>query len=155
MYKTILLSVALQRWERYSTHAIAARDVAATLATGTAIPVHVLSVYEYEPVRNMGLPHDLAVRHQDDMRQRTDTLMERRMEEFITPLKVAGLQVIPVLRVGKPREVITEVARSVTADVLIVGSHSKRGVLDIALGGTARHITHEAPCTVLMVSPKV
>ena len=60
-----------------------------------------------------------------------------------------------LLRVGNPRAVIVETARSVMADLLIIGSHSKRGILDIALGGTARHITHAAPCTVLMVAPKV
>jgi hypothetical protein len=34
MYTTILLAAALQDWERYSTHALAARNVAATLAKG-------------------------------------------------------------------------------------------------------------------------
>ena len=28
MYNTVLLAVALQRWDRYSTHALAARDLA-------------------------------------------------------------------------------------------------------------------------------
>jgi hypothetical protein len=32
MYTTILLAAALQDWERYSTHALAVREVAATLA---------------------------------------------------------------------------------------------------------------------------
>jgi hypothetical protein len=36
MYTTILLAAALQDWERYSVHALAARDVAATLAKGAA-----------------------------------------------------------------------------------------------------------------------
>ena len=48
MYTSILLSVALQDWERYSAHALAAREAAATLAKGAATPLHVLSVYEYE-----------------------------------------------------------------------------------------------------------
>ena len=34
--QTILLAVALQHWDRYSAHALAARDVAATLARGAA-----------------------------------------------------------------------------------------------------------------------
>jgi nucleotide-binding universal stress UspA family protein len=96
----------------------------------------------------------MDARHRDDLRLRTDNLIERRMDDFITPLKEVGIEVKKVLRVGKPREVITQMALSVMADVLIIGSHSKRGILDIALGGTARHLTHEAPCTVLMVSPK-
>ena len=54
MYTTILLAAALQDWERYSAHALAARNVAATLAKGAAQPLHVLSVYDYLPV---GLSH--------------------------------------------------------------------------------------------------
>ena len=41
----ILLAAALQHWERYSAHALAARAVAATLAKGTANHLDVLSVY--------------------------------------------------------------------------------------------------------------
>ena len=154
MYQSILLAIALQDWERYSTHALAAREAAATLAKGAATPLHVLSVYEYERIPATGLSLEMDARHRDDLRLRTDNLIERRMDDFIAPLKEVGIEVKKVLRVGKPREVITQMALSVMADVLIIGSHSKRGILDIALGGTARHLTHEAPCTVLMVSPK-
>ena len=155
MYTSILLSVALQDWERYSAHALAAREAAATLAKGAAIPLHVLSVYENEagPVP-AGLDSEMAARHRTDMLQRTDALMEQRMRDFLPP-SGRGLEVNPILRVGNPRVVIVETARSVLADLLIIGSHSKRGLLDIALGGTARQITHAAPCTILMVSPKV
>ena len=154
MYQSIMLAVALQDWERYSAHAQAAREVAGALAKGAATPLHVLSVYEYERVASTGLSPEMDARHRDDLRRRTDDLMEQRMDDFIAPLKEVGVEVKKVLRVGKPREVVVQMARSLIADVLVIGSHSKRGILDIALGGTARHLTHEAPCTVLMVSPK-
>jgi nucleotide-binding universal stress UspA family protein len=156
MYHSILLSVAFQEWERYSAHALAAREAAATLAQGAGTPLHVLSVYAYEKISlPAGLDGEMAARHRADLQQRTDALMERRMREFIGPLREAGIEVQPILHVGNPREDIVETARNVMADVLIIGSHSKRGILDIVLGGTAHHITQEAPCTVLMVSPKV
>jgi len=154
MYHAILLAVALQNWERYSTHAIAARDVAATLAKGAVMPLHVLSVYEYERISMNGLPAEMAARYRDDQHRQVASRMERRMDDFIAPLKEAGMEVKTLLQVGKPREVIVETALNVMADLLIIGSHSKRETLDIALGGTARRLTHEAPCTVLMVSPK-
>ena len=75
MYTTILLAAALQDWERYSTHALAARDVAATLAKGAAQQLHVLSVYDYPPVETTDLPPELAVRHREDLLRRTDKLM--------------------------------------------------------------------------------
>jgi nucleotide-binding universal stress UspA family protein len=156
MYTSILLSVALQDWEHYSAHALAAQEAAATLAKGAATPLHVLSVYEYERISvPAGLDAEMAARHRSDMQQRTDALMARQMNDFIAPLTEAGIEVKTILQVGNPRELIVETARSVMADVLIIGSHSKRGILDIVLGGTARHITHAAPCTVLVVSPKV
>jgi nucleotide-binding universal stress UspA family protein len=156
MYNSILLSVALQDWERYSAHAFAAREAAATLAKGAAIPLHVLSVYAYEKISvPAGLNPEMAARHRSDVQQRTDDLMERQMNDFIAPLTEAGIEVKKHLQVGNPRQVIVEMARRVMADLLIIGSHSKRGIIDIALGGTARHITRVGPCTVLMVSPKV
>jgi len=155
MYHAILLAVALQHWERYSAHATAARDVAALLAKGAAMPLHVLSVYEYERIPTTGLSAELDARHRESLHRQVDSLMERRMGDFIAPLKADGIEVKTVLQVGKPRAVIVQMARSIVADLLIIGSHSRRGIVDIALGGTARRLTHEAPCTVLMVSPKV
>jgi nucleotide-binding universal stress UspA family protein len=35
------------------------------------------------------------------------------------------------LRVGNPRDVIVQVATSIKADLLILSSHSKRGLMDI------------------------
>jgi hypothetical protein len=45
MYTSILLSVAFQEWERYSAHALAAREAAATLAQGAGTPLHVLNAW--------------------------------------------------------------------------------------------------------------
>jgi hypothetical protein len=75
MYTTILLAAALQDWEHYSTHALAAREVAATLAKGAAQQLHVLSVYDYPPLDTTDLPSEIAVRHREDLLWRTDTLM--------------------------------------------------------------------------------
>jgi hypothetical protein len=48
MYQHILLAVALQRWDKPSPHAFAARDAAVALAKGAGARLSVLSVYEYE-----------------------------------------------------------------------------------------------------------
>jgi nucleotide-binding universal stress UspA family protein len=154
MYTTILLAAALQDWERYSTHALAARDVAATLAKGAAQQLHVLSVYDYPPVDTTDLPPELAVRHREDLLRRTDKLMVDKLEAYVAPLRAEGVAVSPILRVGTPQEVIVEVATSLKAELLILGSHSKRGLLDIVLGGTAQQVSKAAPCLVVLVSPQ-
>jgi nucleotide-binding universal stress UspA family protein len=63
----------------------------------------------------------------------------------MTPLQAQGLEVAPILRVGNLRDVIPEVATTLKADLLILGSHSKRGVLDIVLGGTAQQVSKALP----------
>ena len=156
MYTTILLAAALQNWDRYSAHALAAREVAATLAKGTSHHLHVLSVYDYPPLSmSMGyIPAEIASRHQDDLRRRTDNLMVQKMDAYVAPLKDEGLEITPILRTGNPRDIIVQVATSIKAELLILGSHSKRGVLDIALGGTAQQVSKSASCLVVLVSPK-
>jgi universal stress protein A len=154
MYTTILLAAALQQWERYSAHALAAREVAATLAKGTSNHLHVLSVYDPPPIDTGGLPGEIATRHRDELLQRTDTLMVQKMDAYIAPLRAEGVAITPILRTGNPREVIGQVATAIKADLLILGSHSKRGLLDIVLGGTAQQVSKSAPCLVVLVSPK-
>ena len=154
MYTTILLAAALQDWERYSTHALAARDVAATLAKGAAQPLHVLSVYDYPPVETTDLPPELAARHREELLWRTDQLMVDKLETYVAPLRAEGVAVSPILRVGNPREVIVEVATNLKVELLILGSHSQRGLLDMVLGGTAQEVSKAAPCLVVLVSPQ-
>ena len=154
MYNSILLSVALQDWERYSAHALAAREVAATLAKGASHHLHVLSVYDYPPIDTGDLPAEIAIRHREDLMRRTDALMVEKMDEYVAPLQAEGLEVTNLLRAGDPRDVIVQVATTMNADLLILGSHSKRGLLDIMLGGTAQQVSKSAPCLVVLVSPK-
>lgn len=153
MYHTILVAVALQRWERYSAHALAIRELAAVLATGAATPLHILSVYDYDNLDTYGLRSELAIQHREGVMRATDSLMAQKLDEYIAPLTAAGLTVTKILRAGHPREVIVQVATEVHADLLILGTHSKRGLFDIPLGNTAQHISKHAPCTVLLVSP--
>lgn len=155
MEGTILLAAALQNWERHSDHALAAREVAANLARGSGHHLQVLSVYEYNTATyGSGLSLDMAARVREDELRRTDQLMEQRLDDYIAPLKEVGLDVKSLLRAGNPRQIIVETALRVLADVLIIGTHSKRGILDISLGGTAQQVSSHAPCPVMLVSPK-
>ena len=86
--------------------------------------------------------------------EQTDRLMKEKMNEYVAPLMNRGATISPILRVGSPRHLIVEVASEIEVDLVVIGSHSKRGILDIALGGTAHHVSTHAPCMVLMVGPK-
>ena len=155
MYSTVLLAAALQDWERYSAHALGAREVAAALAPAASKRLHVLSVYEYNHLEKHGLPADVAVRYREDMMLRTDDFMRQKLEEYVAPLCTEGIEVCKILRVGNPRLEIVKVATELKADLLIIGTHSKRSLFDIFLGGTAQAVSKHAPCTLLFVAPHI
>ena len=87
MYNNVLLAAALQQWERYSVHALAARDIVAILAR-QAKQLHVLCVYEHEPARipTSGLPSDMTAQLREQQIEQTDRLMAEKMDEYVAPL---------------------------------------------------------------------
>lgn len=151
MSTTILLAVALQHWEQYSAHALAARDVMKALASGNSTRLHVLSVYDYETIHTHGLPPGMAATYRDAQMQRIDACLERKLDVYIAPFTAVGMQVSKLLWVGKPRDLIVQAAADIEADFLIIGTHRKRGRCDLTLGRTERYIRQHAPCPVLLV----
>jgi len=116
----------------------------------------VLTVYQHEAIRiPAGVPADMAASLREQQTGGVERAVAEKMNDYVAPLVRQGLPVATILRLGSsPRHLIIEVAQEVDADLLVIGSHSKRGLLDIALGGTARHVSEHAPCPVVMVAPK-
>ena len=154
MDPTVLLGVALQDGERTTAHALAARDVAATLTRSSSKPLHVVSVYAYPQDRWRGFPGASAAESSGGWVQQTDEAMRHNMADYIAPLQAEGLQIISHLLVGEPHDVILQVAQDVEAELLVIGTHSKRSMFDVALGGTAQYVSRHASCPVVLVHPK-
>ncbi len=57
-------------------------------------------------------------------------------------------------RVAVPSEEIAQLAADVEADLLVVGTHGRRGVPRLILGSVAEATLRLAPCPVLVVRPK-
>lgn len=153
MYQHILLAVALQGWEEFSPHALAARDVAVSLAKGTGAKLSVLSVYEYENLDVSGLGPEELGRFRETQMQRIDALMEQKLRAFLEGIPKDALTVTPLLKAGEVRPLILRTAASLGVDLLVIGAHSKRSFLDVLLGGTAAYVSRRAPCPVVMVQP--
>jgi nucleotide-binding universal stress UspA family protein len=154
MYQHILLAVALQRWEEFSPHALAARDAAVALAKGSGAKLSVLSVYEYEDLNVSGLgPEDLG-RFRESQMQRIDALMEQKLKTYLGGIPTDDLAITPLLKAGETRPLILRTAENLGVDLLVIGAHSKRSFLDALLGGTAAYVSRHAPCPVMMVQPE-
>ena len=153
MYQHILLAIPLQRWEEYSPHALAARDAAVAMAKGSGAQLSVLSVYDYDKPTDSGLSAEMAARYREDLMRRTDAEMETKMKAFLAGIQANDIPITPLLKTGEPRKMILTMIELLHPDVLIIGSHSKRSVLDVILGGTAAYLLRRAPCTVIMAQP--
>jgi universal stress protein A len=56
-----------------------------------------------------------------------------------------------IVRTGHAREVIPATAREIGADLIVVGSHGRRGMSHLFIGSVAEHIVRHAPVPVVVV----
>jgi nucleotide-binding universal stress UspA family protein len=162
VYRHILLAVALQQWDEFSPHAIAAREAAIALARGSGAQLSVLSVYDYDSKQlealslspeTLSLSSEDLARYRDTQMVRMDELMATKMQAFLAGASAHETPITPLLKVGDPRQLIVATAEALGVDCLVIGAHSKRSFLDVLLGGTATAVSRHAPCAVVMVQP--
>ncbi len=151
MFKTILLSVALDRED--SEHALLARDTAQALVKGTGAALHVLTVHSYEAPALNHLNAEEEEKYAAMFTEQTREEVESALKDFIEPLSKAGIQVHTEISLGNPKKVILETLEKVAADTLVIGSHSSHNLLNVALGSTAHYLCKHAPCPVILASP--
>jgi len=134
-YTKICVAAALQRYLDITPIAARIRDLAGVLAAAHNAPVSVLSVEA--PV---------------ELLPGVET-MEEKIERYAEPLKAQGLEVDVTIRKGKPSREIIAHMEEIGADLLIIGSHSKRSTLDVGLGSTAAALLRDLETTVITVRP--
>lgn len=134
-YTRICVAAALQRYLDITPIAARIRDLAGVMAIAYEIPVSVLSVEA--PV---------------ELLPDVDS-MEEKIERLAAPLREKSLEVGVAVRKGRPSREIIAHMEEIGADLLIIGSHSKRGTLDVGLGSTASALLRDLETTVITVRP--
>lgn len=125
-------------------------EVAARLARRTYenAQLHLLHVYRssgYDRPSSVGL--------------RTEDLLAEAQSHLDHHVRMARRQCsAPVtghFAEGGPVKLIVERARSLSADLLVVGTHDTVGVEKFLLGSVAERVSQRAPCSVMIVRQKV
>jgi universal stress protein A len=62
-----------------------------------------------------------------------------------------GVEIDSITRTGRPYQEIIEAAKSLRADLIVIGTHGYTGLKKIYLGSTAERVMRHAPCPVLVV----
>ncbi|HYL80686.1 MAG TPA: universal stress protein [Candidatus Acidoferrum sp.] len=76
---------------------------------------------------------------------------QRTLKEVGDAAATAGVTIEPLIVTGVPFEEILGVAKKLPADLIIMGTHGRTGVVHALLGSVAERIVRRAPCPVLTV----
>lgn len=123
-----------------------AATAACALAAKTGATVHLLHAYVI-PVESIGLAH---------------TVSQQYVEQFVKESKAQLLELAaklcpgaalgPVLvESGDPREVVTHMAQELKAELIVMGTHGRRGLSRALIGSVAESVVRTAHCSVLVV----
>jgi universal stress protein A len=76
---------------------------------------------------------------------------DQKLLALIEEEKMAGIIADYVIYEGFAEECILDYAKRQEADLIIMGSHGRRGLKRMILGSVAEHVIRRAPCPVLVV----
>ncbi len=71
------------------------------------------------------------------MQERLKAEKRRKLDQDVADLRAEGLTVHEVVREGDPDKQILAVANEIGADVIVMGSHSRRNLWDVVMGNIA------------------
>jgi nucleotide-binding universal stress UspA family protein len=78
----------------------------------------------------------------------------QQLEKLNARAKRAGVRVMSLLRDGDAADQIVRTCRSTKADLIVVGTHGRRGLPRFLLGSVAERVVAMAPCPVVTVRGK-
>ena len=79
--------------------------------------------------------------------------VQRQLQLLANTHRTSWQDVLTVVEVGKPDDVIVSAAQTTHADLVVMGSHGKAGLARRLVGGTADHVSRKLPCSVMVLRP--
>lgn len=76
---------------------------------------------------------------------------ESMTKKIADELRSPKLEAKPIVMQGDPRKKIVDVAAKWKADLIILGSHGRKGLDRFLMGSVSDAVVHHAPCSVMVV----
>jgi len=131
----------------FSEPAGQALDYAVGLAEKLGARITVMHTYEI-PV--LGFPDGFLVATADVAGHILNGAQER-LTALVGPRKGRGVELTPLLKCGEARETIVAVAEEIGADLIVMGTHGRRGLAHALLGSVAEYVVRASPCPVFTI----
>jgi nucleotide-binding universal stress UspA family protein len=121
--------------------------------------VHIINVARgYGPMVHLDTGGDITTLSMEEASHKLKLYVEELLEKFVAAREAAALPVferaVTHLRLDSPAEEIAQLASDLEADLVVVGTHGRRGLRRLLLGSVAEGVVRLAPCPVLVVRPK-
>ena len=107
-------------------------------------------VFSNPPQMAAGYTPEMGVRLQEQIKQAKDTT-----ERAAQVLRAAGFKASVRVVENEIRTAILDVAAEWHADLIVLGSHGKKGFRKFLLGSVAEYVARHASCSVLIVRTPV
>jgi nucleotide-binding universal stress UspA family protein len=75
----------------------------------------------------------------------------KKLQRLVEDAQKAGVVAIPLVLTGAPDEAITEAAKNLDCDLVIIGTHGRTGVSRFFLGSVAARVISNASCPVMTI----
>jgi nucleotide-binding universal stress UspA family protein len=136
----------------FSEHSQLTIEHATRLAAFTGANIKVLHVFQI-PDFSAGFYQGLYIENElvKTHLERAKAEAKAQLSQITDQIQARGLQAEPVLRVGNPYEEITNAAKELGTDLIVIGSHGRGGLTRLLLGSTAERVIQYALCPVLVV----
>jgi nucleotide-binding universal stress UspA family protein len=92
----------------------------------------------------------------EKIEQERESRAQELVKEAAEPIRNAGFSVTTRVERGEPKRSIVEIATEWGAELIVLGSHGRKGVDRFLLGGVSEAVVRHAHCSVLIVrSPEL
>jgi len=141
-------------------------------------PKNILLATDFSPASEAALPHAMVIAGQYGSKlyiahvispefrdlqpsETTATMIqqergstEQKLEPLLSAVRQKGISCQPLIGEGVIWDVLLDMVQQNDIDLIVVGTHGRRGVSKLLLGSVAEEAFRMAPCPVLTVGPK-
>jgi nucleotide-binding universal stress UspA family protein len=132
----------------FSEASAPAVELAVELAKSSGAQLLATHVYEEPSLPELSFAH---VKLYEEFEHKIKTEAARRLGEISKRARAAGVETEELLVGGFSDEAIVQAARESKADLIVIGTHGRRGANRFFLGSVAARVIATAPCPVLTV----
>ncbi|MEK6678500.1 MAG: universal stress protein [Nitrospirota bacterium] len=86
-----------------------------------------------------------------ELTERFERQFKAMVERITKQAKAKGVKAEGIVKIGEPYNVIISAAKAKKADLIVMGSHGRRGLSRLLMGSVTERVIGHAKCAVLVV----